>query len=70
MGRPSPPALTGRLATCSWSAVVEGTPIRGFFVVFSWLFRGPLLSRNGFFVAFSWPPFWANFTRTRPGTVF
>ena len=38
---------------------------RGFFVVFSWLFRGPLLSRNtvfgpfswlfrGFFVAFSW----------------
>ena len=36
---------------------------RGFFVVFSWLFRG-------FFVAFSWPPFWANFTRTRPGKVF
>ena len=38
---------------------------RGFFVVFSWLFRGPLLSRKtvfgpfsllfrGFFVAFSW----------------
>ena len=27
-------------------------------MVFSW-----------FFVAFSWPPFWANFTRTRPGTV-
>ena len=54
---------------------------RGFFVLFSWLFRGPLLSRKtvfgpfsllfcGFFVAFSWPPFWANFTRTRPGTVF
>ena len=54
---------------------------RGLFVVFSWLFRGPLLSRKtvfgpfsllfrGFFVAFSWPLFWANFTRTRPGTVF
>ena len=54
---------------------------RGFFVVFSWLFRGPLLSRKtvfgpfsllfrGFFVAFSKPLFWANFTRTRPGTVF
>ena len=50
-------------------------------VTFSWLFRGPLLSRKtvfgpfswffrGFFVAFSWPPFWAKFTRTRPGTVF
>ena len=47
-------------------------------MVFSWLFRGPLLSRKTvfgpfaryFFVAFSWPPFWANFTRTRPGTVF
>ena len=58
---------------------------RYFFVAFSWFFRGPLLSRKtvfgpfsllfrGFFVAFSWlfswPPFWANFTRTRPGTVF
>ena len=48
---------------------------------YSLLFRGPLPSRKtvfgpfsllfrGFFVALSWPPFWANFTRTRPGTVF
>ena len=53
---------------------------RGFFVVFSWLFRGPMSRKTafgpfsllfrGFFVAFSWPPFWANFTRIRPGTVF
>ena len=50
---------------------------RGFFVVFSWLFRGPLLSRGtvfgpfslpfrGFFVAFSWPLFWANFYAYSP----
>ena len=51
---------------------------RGFFVVF---FRGFFVALfclekqcsglfRYFFVAFSWPPFWANFTRTRPGTVF
>ena len=46
-------------------------------VTFSWLFRGPFLLEKQcsglfryFFVVFSWPPFWANFTRTRPGTVF
>ena len=59
------------LVTFSWL-------FRDFSVAFPWLFRGPLLSRKkqclglfrGFFVAFSWPPFWAKFTRTRPGTVF
>ena len=54
-------------------------------VTFSWLFRGFFVALFclekqcsglfryffvGFFVAFSWPPLWANFTRTRPGTVF
>ena len=50
--------------------VTCGVFTRYFFVTFSWLFRGPLLSRKRVFGAFSWPPFWAKFTRTRPGTVF
>ena len=50
-------------------------------VTFSWFFRGFFVALfclekqcsglfRYFFVAFSWPLFWANFTRTRPGTVF
>ena len=50
-------------------------------VTFSWFFRGFFVALfclekqcsglfRYFFVAFSWPPFCANFTRTRPGTVF
>ena len=69
-----PPNIRRLFVTC-------GVFTRYFFMVFSWLFRGPLLSRKTvfgpfswfyvvFFMVFSWPPFWANFTRTRPGTVF
>ena len=61
--------------------VTCGVFTRYFFVAFSWLFRGFFVALfclekqclglfRGFFVAFSWPPFWAKFTRTRPGTVF
>ena len=61
--------------------VTCGVFARYFFVAFSWFFRGFFVALfclekqcsglfRYFFVAFSWPPFWANFTRTRPGTVF
>ena len=51
------------LATFSWL-------FRGFFVALFCLEKQCLGLFRYFFVAFSWPPFWANFTRTRPGTVF
>ena len=59
------------LVTFSWL-------FRGFFVAFfvalfcleKTVFGPFSLLFRVFFVAFSWPPFWANFTRTRPGTVF
>ena len=43
---------------------------RGFFVALFCLEKQCSGLLRYFFVAFSWPPFWANFTRTRPGTIF
>ena len=43
---------------------------RGFSVALFCLEKQCLGLFRGFFVVFSWPPFWAKFTRTRPGTVF
>ena len=43
---------------------------RGFFVALFCLEKRCSGLFRYFFVVFSWPPFWANFTRTHPGTVF